>query len=105
MNELWQKKKAEHGDALLLFRIGNVYEAYYGDAEILDRLYGSNGKGRHTVPAYNIFKVIEQVWLEENLDALIVTEEHVPGSDTCVICGADVPEGRQVCARCEYESK
>lgn len=27
-------------------------------------------------------------------------DAHVPGSDFCVICGADVPEGRMVCGRC-----
>jgi hypothetical protein len=29
----------------------------------------------------------------------------VPGSDFCVVCGADVPEGRQMCGRCEKKGE
>jgi hypothetical protein len=26
-------------------------------------------------------------------------------SETCVCCGREIPEGRQVCPACEYEAK
>lgn len=29
-------------------------------------------------------------------------EQHIPGCDTCALCGRDVPEGRQVCYQCEH---
>lgn len=30
-------------------------------------------------------------------------DAHVPGSDFCVVCGADVPEGRMVCGICSHQ--
>lgn len=30
---------------------------------------------------------------------------HIDGADTCIICGRDIPEGRQVCPNCEIEVK
>jgi hypothetical protein len=30
---------------------------------------------------------------------------HIDGSDTCVICGRDIPEGRQVCVICGYNAE
>ena len=29
---------------------------------------------------------------------------HIDGCDTCVICGRDIPEGRQVCVICGYKA-
>lgn len=31
-------------------------------------------------------------------------EEYTSGSDHCVCCGNDVPEGRMVCPKCEWEA-
>ncbi len=30
---------------------------------------------------------------------------HIDGCDTCVICGRDIPEGRQVCVICGYKAE
>ena len=30
---------------------------------------------------------------------------HIDGSDRCVICGRDIPEGRQVCVICGYKAE
>ena len=30
---------------------------------------------------------------------------HIDGCDTCVICGRDIPKGRQVCVICGYTAE
>ena len=32
-----------------------------------------------------------------------MVDGHIDGCDTCIICGRDVPEGRQVCPNCEKD--
>lgn len=32
-----------------------------------------------------------------------MVDGHIDGADTCVMCGRDIPEGKQVCGKCEGE--
>lgn len=38
INAAYTNEKAKHGNAIILFHIGNGYEAYYSDAETLAKL-------------------------------------------------------------------
>lgn len=38
-----------------------------------------------------------EAWAEENTE-----EQKMPNENTCVCCGAPIPEGRQVCPKCEH---
>ncbi|MBI5273170.1 MAG: DNA mismatch repair protein MutS [Chlamydiia bacterium] len=46
----WQNCKAEAKDALLLFRLGDFYEAFHKDAEIISKEIGLTLTARQTVP-------------------------------------------------------
>lgn len=35
------------------------------------------------------------------MPSVSLIDGHIDGCDTCIICGRDVPEGRQVCPNCE----
>jgi predicted nucleic acid-binding Zn ribbon protein len=34
------------------------------------------------------------------MNSVSLVDGHIDGADTCVICGRDIPEGRQVCVIC-----
>lgn len=46
------------------------------------------------------YLILLQAVLAEERKGTAQTESHIPGCDHCVSCGADIPEGRQVCYIC-----
>lgn len=39
------------------------------------------------------------------MNSVSFIDGHIDGCDTCVICGRDIPEGRQVCVICGYTAE
>ena len=37
------------------------------------------------------------------MDNVSLIGGHIDGADTCVVCGKEIPEGRQVCIICGYK--
>jgi len=50
----WHACKQEAGDALLLFRLGDFFEAFYEDAELLAKELDLTLTKRHTIPMSGI---------------------------------------------------
>ena len=54
MMEQWQRCKEKAGDALLLFRLGDFYEAFYEDAKLLANAVDLTLTQRQGVPMSGI---------------------------------------------------
>lgn len=73
MMQQWEACKAQAGDALLLFRLGDFYEAFEEDAHILSRLLGLTLTKRQGVPMAGI----PSVSCESYVDKLVALGRRV----------------------------
>jgi DNA mismatch repair protein MutS len=65
MMDQWQRCKNSNPEALLLFRLGDFYEAFYEDAEILSQSLSVTLTKRHTIPMAGIPALSLETHLEK----------------------------------------
>lgn len=74
----------------------------------LKRMCDSYGDYCTGCPLYNPKKICTPNAIIDNVDEIVdkwVASHHNANTETCVCCGAEIPEGRQVCPACEREDK
>ena len=61
----WHSCKEECGDALLFFRLGDFYEAFYGDAEKMSKMMGLTLTARQGIPMCGVPHHTADVYIDK----------------------------------------